>query len=274
MLVSVLSNSPECTPEGLKENISQLTEQVRSNPAAMISLAHLKDVDNYTFMHSVNVSILAILLAERLGLKDAEVLDIATGAILHDIGKMRVDQTVLNKPGKLTDEEFLEMKNHPKRGFDILRERGFPEKVSIIALAHHEKMNGNGYPLSIDASRIPVPARICAIVDIYDALTADRVYKKAMHPTEAFEILDREAGQGIDEKLLEVFHNLLGVYPTSSLVLLADGSLARVIEQNRAEPAKPVVEVLHDRNGQAPKEILVVDTAKNTAYAVKRIFKE
>ena len=145
MLTSVIQNDNLDFVQ-LSNTVSLMQKQIRENEAAMVSLAHLKDVDSYTFMHSVNVSVLSLLLGERAGLPEKELHDLGTGAILHDIGKLVVDQTVLNKPGRLTDEEFREIKNHAQKGYLLLRDRGIDEDISRIALTHHEKINGRGYP--------------------------------------------------------------------------------------------------------------------------------
>ncbi len=273
-ILSNISNPDGLDMNHVRENIGAIIGQVHTNPAAMISLVHLRDLDQYTFMHSVNVSVLSIILGKRLGLETSQLEMLGTGSILHDVGKALVSQQILNKPGKLSDEEFVEMKAHAQRGYEILRKRGADEQVSRIALMHHEKLSGRGYPLGLKAEKVPLLARIVAIADVYDALTGDRVYKKAMHPSQAFGLMEQDVGQHLDSSLYTIFKSLLGLYPVSSQVLLANGSIARVISQNSTDPARPVVEVLRTRYGQAPKERVIVNTASSAEYAVTGIHTE
>lgn len=273
-ILSNISNPDGLDMNHVRENIGTIIGHVHTNPAAMISLVHLRDLDQYTFMHSVNVSVLSIILGKRLGLETSQLEMLGTGSILHDVGKALVSQQILNKPGKLTEEEFVEMKAHAQRGYEILRKRGADEQVSRIALMHHEKLSGRGYPLGLRAEKVPLLARIVAIADVYDALTGDRVYKKAMHPSQAFGLMEQDVGQHLDSSLYSIFKSLLGLYPVSSQVLLANGSIARVISQNSTDPARPVVEVLRTRYGQAPKERIIVNTASSAEYAVTGIHTE
>lgn len=272
--VNVLTNIGN--PDGLDmdsvhENVANLLEMVDVNPAAMISLVHLRDLDRYTFMHSVNVSILALLLGRRLGLDRAQLELLGSGSILHDVGKTLVSQEILNKPGKLSENEFLEMKAHSQRGYEILRKRGSDEQIARIALMHHEKLNGHGYPLGLKAEKVPLLARIVTIVDIYDALTADRVYKKAMHPSQAFGIIEKDTEEVLDPSLFKIFKTVMGTFPVSSQVLLANGSIARVIAQSPADPDRPVVEIVANRYGQTLKERIVVNTSNSAEYAITGI---
>lgn len=272
---NVLSNISQ--PDGLdmdliRENIGSIIGIVQANPSAMISLVHLKDLDQYTFMHSVNVSVLSIILGKRLGLDNAQLEMLGTGSILHDVGKALVSQEILNKPGKLTDDEFIEMKAHAQRGYEILRKRGTDEQIARIALMHHEKLSGRGYPLGLKAEKVPLMARVVAIADVYDALTGDRVYKKAMHPSQAFGLIEQDVGLHLDASLFSVFKSLLGLYPVSSQVLLGNGSIARVISQNRSDPARPVVEILRNRYGQVPKEHIIVSSASSAEFAITGIY--
>ncbi|HPH03057.1 MAG TPA: HD-GYP domain-containing protein, partial [Spirochaetota bacterium] len=273
-ILSTISSPQELDMDHIRENIGAIIGLVNTNPAALISLVHLRDLDQYTFMHSVNVSVLSIILGKRLGLESTQLEMLGTGSILHDVGKALVSQEILNKPGKLTDEEFIEMKAHAQRGYEILRKRGADEQVSRIALMHHEKLSGRGYPLGLKAEKVPLLARIVAIADVYDALTGDRVYKKAMHPSQAFGLMEQDVGQHLDNSLYAIFKSLLGLFPVSSLVLLANGSIARVISQNSSDPARPVVEVVRNRYGQSPKERIVVNTASSAEYAITGIHTE
>jgi len=273
LIVDTSSNALEFSLEESSESVDSLLDNIKTNPAALINLVHLKDVDNYTFMHSVNVSILAMMLARKLRLEEDAIKKLGIGCILHDVGKMSVDQDVFNKPSRLTKEEFDEIKKHPKLGYERLVLNNVDKDIAIIALCHHEKLDGSGYPLGLSGNQISVGSRIAAVVDIYDALTADRVYKKAMHPVKVFNILDEEADKGkLDSYYLSEFKKAIGYYPVSSMVSLADGSIGRVIKIDEKTPARPIVEVMYNRYGATLKQKKIVNTNSSADFRIVGIY--
>ena len=231
-----------------KEVVAGMIESVFRNQDALLSLARLKDYDNYTFGHSVNVSILALALGRYLGLSRAELYQLGTGALLHDTGKMLVPDTILNKPTSLTLDEFDEIKKHVTYSMEILTKSGNIDERSVnIAYQHHEKFNGSGYPNGLAGEEIDYFGRLVSIVDVYDALTSKRVYEPDNKTANvAVKMIFSVKGQHFDPALLGPFVKCLGIYPVGSFVSLNTGETALVKSTNRKNLLKPTVLVIYD----------------------------
>ncbi|MGC3985017.1 MAG: HD-GYP domain-containing protein [Pseudorhodoferax sp.] len=215
--------------------VEDVCDSVLRNPGALISLARLKTADSYTYMHSVAVCALMVSLAAQLGLDEVQTRDAGLAGLLHDIGKARVPLSILNKPGKLTDEEFDIVRSHPEHGHAMLLACGdVGEAVLDACLHHHEKMDGRGYPRRLQGEGISRIARMAAICDVYDAVTSDRPYKKAWDPAEAVRRMAEWSGGHFDKSLFQAFVKSVGIYPVGSLVRLSSGRLAVVVEQSAA----------------------------------------
>jgi putative nucleotidyltransferase with HDIG domain len=215
--------------------VEDVCDSVLRNPGALISLARLKTADSYTYMHSVAVCALMVSLAAQLGLDEAQTRDAGLAGLLHDIGKAKVPLSILNKPGKLTNEEFDIVRSHPEHGHAMLLACGdVGEPVLDACLHHHEKMDGSGYPRRLQGEGISRIARMAAICDVYDAVTSDRPYKKAWDPSEAVRRMAEWAGGHFDKSLFQAFVKSVGIYPVGSLVKLSSGRLAVVVEQSPA----------------------------------------
>ncbi len=216
------------------------------NPGALLSLSRIKAADTYTFQHSVSVCALLVSFAHALGMDAATVEEAGLGGLLHDVGKMKIPDEILNKPGKLTDEEFDVMKSHAALSRDLLR--GVPGVSSLviqIAGEHHEKMSGGGYPRGLTGKDISQIGRMAAVVDVYDALTSNRVYHKGKEPTEVLKKLLEWSGPHLDGNLVQQFIRALGIYPVGSLVRLSGGRLAVVVEQSE-DLLRPTVRAVFD----------------------------
>ncbi len=226
--------------------VDEINASVLRNPGALLSLGRIKQADAYTFQHCVSVCALLVSFGHALGLDAASVQEMGLGGLLHDVGKMRVPNEVLNKPGRLTEEEFAIMKSHAALSRELLQDTpGISETVIRIASEHHEKMGGCGYPLGLSGDQISQPGRMAAIVDVYDALTSNRVYHKGMEPSEALKKLLEWSGDHLDGDLVQLFIRALGIYPVGSLVRLSDGRLAVVVEQQE-DLLHPTVRVMYD----------------------------
>ncbi|GLH73967.1 phosphodiesterase [Geothrix limicola] len=233
-------------PVKAKPLVKAMHSSVLRNPGALISLSRLKSADTYTFQHSVSICALLVSFCHSLGLDAASVEEAGLGGLLHDVGKMKVPNEVLNKPGRLTEEEFKIMKSHASISRELLMGvPGISEMVIQIAGEHHEKISGGGYPLGIAGDQISKIGRMTAIVDVYDALTSNRVYHKGMEPSEVLKKLLEWSGTHLDGDLVQQFIRTLGIYPVGSLVRLSNGRLAVVVEQNE-DLLRPTVRVIYD----------------------------
>jgi putative nucleotidyltransferase with HDIG domain len=241
------------------ENIAQLTLR---NKGVLASVTKLKQFDNYTFHHSMNVSIFAASLAAHLKLDEKEIAIAANSGIMHDVGKMLVPENILNKPSKLTAEEFAIMKTHVELGYDIIKQSGEDMSSKGLVMEHHERHDGSGYPQGLKDEQISIQGKIGAVVDIYDAITSDRVYHKGMAATSALKLMFQWADKHINKSVFEFFIKNIGIYPVGSLVIMATQELAMVGKINNGRPTDPVVVVFMGKNGER-LPIKVVDLSKS-----------
>jgi len=226
--------------------VKAMHASVLRNPGALISLSRLKTADTYTFQHSVSICALLVSFCHAMGMEPASVEEAGLGGLLHDVGKMKVPNEILNKPGKLTDDEFTVMKSHASMSRDLLTGvPGVSEMVMQIAGEHHEKMGGGGYPRGISGDQISQIGRMTAIVDVYDALTSNRVYHKGKEPSEVLKKLMEWSGPHLDGDLVQHYIRTLGIYPVGSLVCLEGDRLAVVVEQGE-DLLRPLVRVVFD----------------------------
>lgn len=229
-----------------KENVGQIINvsadivaQITSKKDVSVDLFDLRSYDDYTFHHSVNVGVFAVAVGRRMGLKTEDLNLLSIAGICHDLGKSRIDKDIINKPGKLTDEEYLEVKNHPRFSFEILSNNPeIPSVVKQAALLHHENENGSGYPFGKEDKDIPLFAKIIHAVDVYDALTCKRSYKDPFAPADALEYLNSGKGVLFDAKIIDIMHEVIPAYPPGIDVVLSNGEVALVIShtQNALRP--------------------------------------
>jgi HD-GYP domain-containing protein (c-di-GMP phosphodiesterase class II) len=247
------------------ELVDELAQSVTRNPGALISLARLKNKDDYTYMHSVAVCALMVGLGQNLGLDEAACREAGLAGLLHDLGKAGIPLEILNKPGKLSDEEFAAVRNHPRHGYELLRDGGnVSAAVSDVCLHHHEKMDGSGYPDRLAGHAITLLARMGAVCDVYDAITSNRPYKAGWDPSESVARMLEWQGH-FDPLVLSAFVKLLGIYPVGTLVRLNSQRLAVVTEQNRAALTKPVVKVFYSLRNKARIEPVRIDLSSPAA---------
>lgn len=224
--------------------VEEISNSVLRNPGALISLARLKNKDDYTYMHSVAVCALMVSLARQLGLHKEQIRQAGLAGLLHDIGKMMIPQEILNKPGKLTDAEFAAVKNHPAEGHKMLLEgNGVSDEALDVCLHHHEKMDGSGYPEQLVDEQISIYAKMGAICDVYDAITSNRPYKNGWEPAESIRKMAEWSKGHFDQRIFQAFVRSIGIYPIGSLVKLTSNRLAVVIEQSDKSLLTPRVKV-------------------------------
>jgi len=225
------------------EITNKSVDAVFNNPDSLACIVNIREKDEYLLEHSVSVSVYMAIFARYLKIKKSIVQQLSIGAFLHDVGKIMVPDEILNKPGRLTDEEFTIMKTHANHSIDIISKTPGISKLSLeVAALHHEKINGGGYPNQVKGDDITKYGRMIAICDIFDALTADRCYKEGFSHVKAFAILRELAEQEhLDAKLVDAFIKCAGVFPVGSLVKLKSKKVAIVEERNPNDPTKPKV---------------------------------
>ena len=245
--------------------VDEVVGSVSRNPSALISLARLKNKDNYTYMHSVAVCGLMVALARQLGMNDADTREAGLAGLLHDIGKMLVPMEVLNKPGALSDAEFSIVRLHPERGHQALLEgKGAPSAALEVCLRHHEKMDGTGYPGGLKGDQISRLARMGAVCDVYDAITSQRPYKNAWDPAGSIQRMAQWQGH-FDPLVFQSFVKSVGIYPVGTLVRLQSQRLAIVVDQNASNLVTPVVRVFHSAKTRKPIPVELVDLSRPEA---------
>jgi putative nucleotidyltransferase with HDIG domain len=243
--------------------VEEISSSVMRNPDALISLARLKNKDDYTYMHSVAVCALMIALAQKLKLDDKQTKDAGMAGLLHDIGKMMVSQEILDKPGKLTDEEFSAVKEHPAEGHQLLMEvDGITEGALDVCLHHHERFDGNGYPHQLKGEEISLFARMGAVCDVYDAITSDRSYKSGWDPSESLRRMAEWSGSHFDATIFQAFVKCIGIYPTGTLVRLKSGRVGVVIEQSDNSLLSPRIKVFFSIKSNAYVSPEIIDLGK------------
>ncbi len=244
--------------------VEEISNSVLRNPGALISLARLKTADDYTYMHSVAVCALMIALARQLKLSEQETREAGIAGLLHDLGKAMIPMEVLNKPGKLTDEEFAIVKTHPEEGYQLLLGgTGITEMTKDVCLHHHEKVGGGGYPKGLKGDEISLYAKMGAVCDVYDAITSNRPYKAGWDPAESLRQMAEWAKGHFDEAVFQAFVKSLGIYPIGSFVRLESGRLGVVLEQNEKSLLKPRIKVFFSTKSQAYIKPEIVDLARS-----------
>ncbi len=230
--------------------VDGLAQAVAQNRTALLALTTLKNYDNYTFTHMVNVSILMMGQARAFGIDGALLREFGLAALMHDIGKVRTPLEVLNKPDKLTDAEFTIMKRHVVDGAEILRATpDIPVLAPVVAFEHHLRMDGSGYPSGAKRPKLNLGTMLCGIADVYDAMRSQRSYQQAFPTDRILEVLKRNDGQQFDQNLVRRFVQLLGIYPVGNFVRLNTGEVAVVHQVHAPDPYRPQVRVVYDKDG-------------------------
>jgi len=235
---------------GALQAVEGLADAVTQNRTALVALTAMRNYDNYTFTHMVNVSILTMGQARALGIEGRLLREFGLSALMHDIGKVRTPKEVLNKPDKLTDAEFEIMRRHTVDGAEILRRTPeMPILAPVVAFEHHLRMDGTGYPFGAKRANLNLGTMMCGIADVYDAMRSQRAYQQAFPTDRILAVLKRNDGTQFEQNLVRRFVQLLGIYPPGNLVRLSSGEIAVVIQVHAPDPHRPRVRVLINKEG-------------------------
>lgn len=223
--------------------VERLVESVLDDKNSLVNVNDLRSYDEYTYHHSLSVAVLSIAIGQSYGLPSNELEQVGRSAIMHDIGKTAIPKNILNKPSRLSDKEFVQMKLHSEEGYKYLASNHIGDKtLQEIVLLHHEKFDGTGYPLGLKGNQIPLASRIISIADVYDALTSDRPYRSPMQESEAIEFIMANAGTHFDFDIVTAFLRKIDLYPVGSIVELSTGKFAVVTDNTNS--MRPVVRLL------------------------------
>jgi HD-GYP domain-containing protein (c-di-GMP phosphodiesterase class II) len=243
--------------------VDEIIQSVSRNSGALLSLSRLKSKDDHVYLHSVAVSALMIALGRQMGLEGDTLKSLGMAGLLHDVGKVTIPDNILNKPGKLSADEFEIVKTHPRRGWEILKlDPDMDEVVLDVCLHHHERMDGAGYPDKLPGESLSLDARMAAVCDVYDALTSDCSYRKAYAPADAVrKMAELQDGQ-FDKAVFHAFVKTVGIYPVGTLVKLKSGRLAVVADQSAKSLLTPVVKVFFSTKTNEPIFPALIELSK------------
>lgn len=257
-----------------------ITESLRINNDALLFFActttNYRAQEDYFILHSVNTAILSGVLGLGLNLDENELADLCTSALLHDIGLIKVPKEIMNKPDKLADKEYEQIKRHPSLGTELLKNiKGLPESVHDVIYQHHEREDGSGYPKGIKGNEISRYAKIVAIVEVYEAMTHPRIHRKKENiPYNGVKKLIQEERNSLDSRLIKVFLNCVTPYPPGSIVLLNNSEIGRVVAVNKTIPLRPVVQIFYDIKGKPPVEPKMIDLSESPVLYIEKALEE
>lgn len=266
--------------EQAKSTVKECVHSILRNPDALLWMSKIRSQDEYTAEHCLNVCILAIAFGRHLGMSEADLEKLGLCGLLHDVGKMRVQPEVLHKPGALNDKELASMRAHATHGRNLLMSSpGIPNSTIDVAYSHHEKVDGSGYPRGLKSAGISELAKIIAIVDAYDAMTADRCYSPSIPSTEALKIIFKDRNTHFDDRLALEFIKSVGLYPPGTIVELVNGLVGIVFETNTKYRHLPKMIVVKNQETQLGKVVMVdlADVEKkkmDKTFLIKRALKE
>ena len=236
----VEKNSPLDIHDLLQDTLA-LLHTSSQNVHIFEMINNMRQYDDSTYAHSINVALIANVLAGWLGMNEQDILLITQCGLLHDIGKLCIPDHIIKKPGRLTEEEFNVVKTHPYAGYELLQKQKMNPHILNAAMMHHERFDGTGYPFGLKGQKIDIFARIISIADVYDAMTSDRVYRSALCPFKVIEFFEKEGLQKYDPKFILIFiENVLNTY-IQSHVRLSDGRTGEVLMINKHKLSRPLI---------------------------------
>lgn len=269
----VVGNNLDVKP--IRNVVGKIVEELLSVKDAVINLQDIKTVDDYTFSHSANVCVLSAITGISMGYDANQLRELSLGALLHDIGKTKIPNEVLNKPGILTSEEYEIIKKHTRYGYDLLKQSvEISAYTSYIALTHHEKFNGEGYPLGLKGKSIHEFSRIVHIADVYDAMTSNRVYRRRINISEVVEYLISYGNHYFDYDIVRKLIEHISVFPLGTYVTLSTGETAIVVDNNKKYPNRPVVRLVKDPNGVEYESFSELDLTSYNSIVIDDVLED
>lgn len=227
----------------VREVVAPILAQFQSQPQVMLSLRHFARMDSYAYEHAIAVGIISYMIAKWIKVPEKEWMQVALAGTLLDVGKTKIDRRILQKPGKLTPEEFEEMKKHTVYGYQIIKaSHGLSEGVALAALQHHEREDGSGYPLGLTGNKLHLYSKIVAVADVYHAMCSDRIYQKAQSPYMVVEQLMQDSFGKLDPFIVRSFVDGITQFAVGTVVELSDGTIGKIVFTDRNQPTRPMVE--------------------------------
>ncbi|GED28703.1 HD family phosphohydrolase [Brevibacillus agri] len=227
----------------VREVVTPIITEFQQQPQVLLSLRRFARMDSYTYEHAIAVGIISYMIAKWIKVPEKEWMQVALAGTLLDIGKTKIDRRILQKPGKLTEEEFEEMKKHTVYGYQIIKaSHGLSEGVALAALQHHEREDGSGYPLGLPGSKLHLYSKIVAVADVYHAMCSDRIYQKALSPYVVVEQLVRDSFGKLDPTIVRKFVDGITQFTIGTIVELSDGTIGKIVFTDRNHPTRPMVE--------------------------------
>lgn len=255
------------------EVVDKIISGILANGDIIVNLSDIRSVDDYTFSHSVNVCIYSLVIGIGLGYSGDKLRELGVGSMLHDIGKVKIPQQILKKPGRLTTDEFDEIKRHTYYGYEILKDtNGISMTASFIALGHHERSDGSGYPYHLKNDNIHKAARIVAVSDVYDALTSDRVYRKKLMHHEVVDYITSLAAHHFDQEIVDTFIRYVAYFPVGTAIILNTGEKGLVSKYNKYFPTRPVVRIVMDEEGKMLPRHKEIDLNEKLEYRIVKVW--
>ncbi len=255
----------------LGEMVQSILDDIFSQNDIISCLHHISSIDDDTMSHCINTTIYSLLIGKRKNFSREQLTTLAKGSILHDIGKVDLNEIILLKASSLSPEEYSHIKEHATFGYTLLKQcNQLPEEAKLISLQHHERLDGSGYPNGLKGDQIHPYARIAAVADMFDALTTARCYRRSMSNQRAYQILTEDADAGkLDKNLVHLLFEHVAVYPNGIIVYLSDGTHGIVKQQNPGQPFRPVVRIVDDTLGINNVNLYDLDLSKHTELSIK-----
>lgn len=250
-MVSLFKATQQIDVNRLEDSVIRIIEDILNNKEILYDMVDIKTKDNYTYCHCVNVSVLCVMLGRKMGANRSYLKKLALGGLLHDFGKILIPDEILNKPLKLSNTEFDLVKLHPFQGYQIFKDHPLLTPISkAMILMHHEQISGEGYPLGVPRDKIPEGAKICAICDVFDAMTSKRIHRDPYTIIDTLNEMEKMTRYHLDPDIFKIFRSIICYYPVGTTVLLTDETIA-IVEKNKTESiSQPTVRVIYDLKSQ------------------------